>query len=248
MKKIFSILALLICLTSQKTNAQILLCTPDPGFLASGRDGIWPDSATNFNSGIVNMPYLQDVTVKVPYDTNSVFGNLIYQHVDVTSVTGLPPGLSINPTPTIVFPGNSANCVQITGTPTTAGTYPLDFTVKAYLQGLFLPLTQNITYYKIDILPASTGISNASNYAFEVFQNAPNPAIGKTQLRFTLPFDGKASFKVYNTLGKLTVHRKIEGKRGENEVELNAKELSSGIYFYSIEFEGKTITKKMLVD
>jgi hypothetical protein len=248
MRKKLLIICLFLLSIAQVSEAQILYCTPDASFLASGRDGIWPDSATNFNSGIVNVPYVQDITVKVPYDTNSAFGTLIYQHVDVTSVIGLPPGLSITPPTTIVFPGNSVNCVQILGTPTTAGTYTLDFTVKAYLQGLFLPLTQNITYYKIDILPASTGIQQSANYAFEVYQNTPNPASGKTIIKYNVPQDGKAQFKLYNALGKIIYNRRIESKRGENELEINASEYASGIYFVSFEYEGKIITRKMLIN
>ena len=56
--------------------AQTPVCTYDYTWLALGKNGIWPDSATNFVSGTVGAPYLQNVTIKVPKDTNAtIFGS-----------------------------------------------------------------------------------------------------------------------------------------------------------------------------
>ena len=76
--------------------------------------------------------------------------------------------------------------MTISGTPTVAGTYTLNMTVKAYLQGLFLPITQNITYYKIIIAPNTTGILSKSSAKFELSQNSPNPAEGKSVIKFNV--------------------------------------------------------------
>ncbi len=247
-KNLLLFIALFLVVTVGFSQSPVLVCTPDPTYVASGKKGIWPDSATNFNPGTANLPYLQDVTVVVPYDTTvSPFGQLIYQKIEVTAITGLPAGIVANPAPTIIFPGNSTNCMTLSGTPTVAGTYTLNMTVSAYLQGLFIPITQNITYYKIIIAPNTTGILSKGSAKFELSQNSPNPAEGKSVIKFNVPTDGKSKLKVFNTLGKIVHEENLQAVKGENTFEINGKDFAEGMYIYSVEFNGKSLTKKMVI-
>lgn len=262
MKKIYLLFSFLFVTAVSNVFAQIPACNYDMTFLATGRDGIWPDSATNFISGNVGSPYLQNLTIKVPYDTNSTLGLVTFKTVDLQrniaspANYGLPPGLSIGTTASNVqittnafkFPGNDTSCMVIYGTPTTAGTYNLSFTLKTYVNEIpFAAVsTDVITYYKI-VINTPIGLNETANSKFELMNLFPNPSNSSSILRFNSPKTSMAKLNVYNTLGKVVITKSIETKQGENEFNINVKDLSSGIYICSLESEGKTLTKKLIV-
>lgn len=147
MKKLY--FSILLALSVFITNAQVPTCSLDPTFLAMPKAGIWPDSATNFISGTVGQPYIQNITAKVPDDTiqgplRFCFTRFVLLTPTVVSNYNLPPGLNfgsstssvvgtvLNGAPSFSFPAKANNCVSIYGTPTTAGTYSLKLIVEAY--------------------------------------------------------------------------------------------------------------------
>ena len=81
---------------------------------------------------------------------------------------------------------------------------------------------------------------------FYLSQNYPNPFNPSTTIRFSLPFDGPAKLSVYNLLGEI-VAVPVNGlmQKGNHTVRINAGSFASGIYFYTIESDGKYITRKM---
>ncbi len=254
MRKIYFVFSILFLSINFISNAQAPACQYDYAWLTLGKDGVYPDSATNFLSGNVGSPYVQHVTVKVPLDT--VIGvTFTFDHIDLqTNVTnpvnyGLPPGLSLAGTPSnFKFPGNDTSCMVIYGTPTTAGTYNLSFRLKTYVLGSpFAVDDQTLTYYKI-IINTPLGVNDNVASKFEVSNPVPNPANTSSSIKYSLPKTGATKLSVYNTLGKLVYSKKAEGKQGENEFDVNVNELSSGIYIYSVEFEGRSITKRLIVN
>jgi hypothetical protein len=68
---------------------------------------------------------------------------------------------------------------------------------------------------------------------FVLFNNFPNPFNPSTRIRYGLPARALVSLTVFNTLGQ-EVARLVQGDReaGYHEVEFNARDLSSGVYFY----------------
>src|SRR3954467_12092475 len=123
MKKVY---LFLFCLSTMFGSSQTApTCSLDPTFVSSNKVGVWPDSATNFVSGIVGGQYLQNITVKVPKDTTiSILGHLCFTKVTLTNPSSatnynLPPGLSfavntsslqngtVNGAPSFQFPGNA---------------------------------------------------------------------------------------------------------------------------------------------
>ena len=250
MKKIY-VLLMLLPLFSLKAQT-VPTCSIDPTFHS---EGIWPDSALNFVSGTVGHPYLQNVTVKIPYDTVTSSGTFHYSHVDLqasSSNWGLPPGLSLTGTPTTFkFPGNDSSCMMIYGTPTTAGLYPLTFVLKVYSTetgNSFALTTETIGYYHITI-NASAGIEkNSANSAFQVMQNNPNPVVNNsTAVKFTTPADGKAKMSVYNITGQKIADKEIVAQRGDNNYDFDATTLENGLYLYSVEFNGQKQIRRMVV-
>jgi hypothetical protein len=248
MKKIYVLIMLLPLFIKAQT---VPTCSLDPTFHKS--EGIWPDSAMNFVSGTVGQPYLQNVTVKIPYDTVTSAGTFHYAHVDLqpsSSNWGLPPGLSLTGTPTTFkFPGNDSSCMMIYGTPTTAGSYTLTFVLKVYSTetgNTFALTTYTVGYYHITITAAAS-ISTNTTYGFQVMQNNPNPVVANTAIKFTTPADGKAKIAVYNITGQKMTDKEFTVLRGDNSYDFDATTLENGLYLYSVEFNGQKQIRRMVV-
>ncbi len=83
---------------------------------------------------------------------------------------------------------------------------------------------------------------------FKLYQNYPNPFNPTTTFIFSIPTAGDVSIKVYNILGETIKALELNGlNAGVNKVEFNAKGLSSGVYFYSVEYNKAILTNKMLL-
>ena len=75
---------------------------------------------------------------------------------------------------------------------------------------------------------------------YALFQNYPNPFNPSTTIRYALPFESTVKISVYNITGQLIkVLVNSEQPTGTHEVTFstnsNGEQLSSGIYFYTIE-------------
>ena len=96
-----------------------------------------------------------------------------------------------------------------------------------------------------------TGIKNEHNTVpdqFTLYQNYPNPFNPESTIKFGLPSSGKASLIVYNILGQ-EVKTLVNGflNRGTYAVQFNGAGLASGVYFYRLQTNGFTQTKKMML-
>jgi hypothetical protein len=80
----------------------------------------------------------------------------------------------------------------------------------------------------------------------ELFQNVPNPVIDVTMIGFYLPEDGNVKLTISNTLGQeiFTLANKFLSK-GTHNIEFSVNEMSTGVYFYSLESNKNTITKQL---
>ena len=77
-------------------------------------------------------------------------------------------------------------------------------------------------------------------------QNYPNPFNPVTKIDFALQKAGFVSLKVYDYIGReisLLVSKEMD--QGAHSVTFDASGLSSGVYFYRLEVNGFTQTKKM---
>jgi len=84
---------------------------------------------------------------------------------------------------------------------------------------------------------------------FALLQNFPNPFNPTTMIQFSVPVDGRAVLKIYNTLGQevSTLFNDNASAGIYHQVQFNASNLASGIYFAQLEFAGKMQLKKMLL-
>ncbi len=96
-----------------------------------------------------------------------------------------------------------------------------------------------------------TGLEPTGNFTpnkFELSQNYPNPFNPATKIKYYIANSGFVNMKVYDILGKeVAVLVNANLKPGEYELQFNAGNLTSGIYFYKITAGNFTDTKKMLL-
>lgn len=78
--------------------------------------------------------------------------------------------------------------------------------------------------------------------------NFPNPFNPTTNISYSLADDGFVSLKVYNVLGKEIATLVNETKpAGNYSVSFNASNLPSGVYIYTLQTSGQSLTRKMLL-
>jgi photosystem II stability/assembly factor-like uncharacterized protein len=108
-------------------------------------------------------------------------------------------------------------------------------------------LKLNVTYTVVTRIEETT-ISTNIPAKFNLYQNYPNPFNPSTNIKFDVVRNGNVKLKVYNEIGK-EVAVLVDGVRnaGSYEVKFDAATLSSGIYFYKLENDNSSITKKMLL-
>jgi hypothetical protein len=87
---------------------------------------------------------------------------------------------------------------------------------------------------------------------YRLEQNYPNPFNPNTTIQYTLPINRKVSIKIYNVNGQLVntlVNNKLVSA-GTHKVMWNGKntnglQVSTGMYFYSLEWAGMKKVKSM---
>ncbi len=78
-------------------------------------------------------------------------------------------------------------------------------------------------------------------------QNVPNPTGGYTKIMYGLKTSGMLNFSVTNMLGQSFYRESQFQSAGDHLIELNVASWADGVYFYSIEFEGERIVRKMVI-
>jgi hypothetical protein len=91
-------------------------------------------------------------------------------------------------------------------------------------------------------------VNNGLPKEFSLYQNYPNPFNPATIIRYSIPIEGLVTLKVYNTIGEEVITLANELKQeGNYEVEFDASDLSSGIYFYKLQTSDFSQVKKMIL-
>ena len=89
---------------------------------------------------------------------------------------------------------------------------------------------------------------STNNVLFQNYPNPFNPDIIGTTISYSLPKASNIKIMIYNIKGQL-VETLVDAHKpaGYHAVELNAKDMSSGIYFYKLTTKDKTFIKKMIL-
>ncbi len=90
--------------------------------------------------------------------------------------------------------------------------------------------------------------NNILPYDFNVSQNFPNPFNPETKFYVSIPSETYMEISVFNSIGeKINTIYMGEIHKGTHLFSFNAKNITSGIYFYTVKTNFGTITKKMLL-
>lgn len=145
--------------------------------------------------------------------------------------------------PNYVYIGNNIS--------TTVGMGYEDFHVRVTVTSGSQSQTVTKTIYYDDGLPKivydKEGLMRIPT-SLRLYENYPNPFNPSTMVKYDLPEAGAVQIKVYDILGTEVAELVNEIKpAGYHEVEFNAGNLTSGIYFYRIQSGDFVDTKKMIL-
>lgn len=94
----------------------------------------------------------------------------------------------------------------------------------------------------------TTATANTPVYDFGAIKNKPNPFADHTLVSFTLPQNEAVTLTIIDVTGKAVFYTQVEGKKGYNEVKVDAANLPrAGVFHYRIDSESGTATAKMVV-
>lgn len=93
----------------------------------------------------------------------------------------------------------------------------------------------------IGIIPVSVEIPKA----YELFSNYPNPFNPATKIRFSIPRSTYTKLTIFNVTGKAVAVLVNENvSPGKYEVDWDASQSASGVYYYMLEADGFKATKR----
>jgi predicted GH43/DUF377 family glycosyl hydrolase len=119
---------------------------------------------------------------------------------------------------------------------------------RMWYTGLGVGNLWRINFAASDPDVVSVELENFSAIAFSLNQNYPNPFNPGTTISWQSPVGSHQTLKVYDLMGKEVATLVNEYKpAGYYEVEWDASDLSSGVYFYKLQTDGFTQTKKLLL-
>jgi hypothetical protein len=91
-------------------------------------------------------------------------------------------------------------------------------------------------------------VNVTASLEFTLDQNFPNPFNPNTLIKFSIPNSSQVSLKIFNTLGQEMETLVNEEKQvGTYEVNWNASNLQSGVYFYRLQAGSFVQTRKMIL-
>lgn len=200
--------------------------SPPPTNHAPIFTGSWPDTVSVFTDSSYNW-------------------NFEFQDVDDDTLWTIPgdigvPGLTALENST---PGIGTVVANITGQPISLGLHTATIQVRdnnsAIGQLQFMVEVNNVTIVRETPPVFST---------FLLLPNYPNPFNPNTTIEFSIPQTTNVNLKIFNLLGQELITLLDEIREvGTYRINFDAKELNSGMYFYTLEAGGYKETRKMIL-
>ncbi|MBO4580732.1 MAG: T9SS type A sorting domain-containing protein, partial [Bacteroidales bacterium] len=89
--------------------------------------------------------------------------------------------------------------------------------------------------------------NDGENDGISLSQNVPNPADNQAMVRYSIPQDGAVMFTILNVAGQVIYTEEVEAAAGTNSIVFNTENMAAGIYFYTMDFQGQRLMKKMVI-
>ena len=117
---------------------------------------------------------------------------------------------------------------------------------------LVFDVAENMYYLKIgkinDIVSSITPNPQSSSSNVNLYQNYPNPFFIVTKIPYSISSKSIVKIEVFNLLGEAVQTLVNEDKNpGSYSVDFNASDLPEGIYYYKINSDGYSKTKRMIL-
>jgi len=173
------------------------------------------------------------------WSTTSLFDALLHSVTFSTDSIGYAVG-----TPGFIFKTtNTGTSWEMQNSGSSAALFTITFTKVDSLVTYYVSGSQGTLLRSSEIIPTSVTMTE-NNFPSEIslFQNHPNPFNPLTVIRYSLIVNSIVSLKVFDVLGRevATLIQNEEMDEGEHEVEFDAMNLPSGVYFYRIEITGES--------
>ena len=216
-------------LRAQCTPATAEEC-PDP----ENNGEICPDTLM---TGVLNQSYEQVVSILPPPAVGDSM-NIILDHLQLTDVGNLPPGISwVSNQPDNNFPAGEYSCISLSGVPTEAGIYYLRIVVDVWViiingyPPINLGQQVDSTSIFLEVIDDS-GIPEYANRNFFIRNNQPNPFSGSTLINFYTHEPTSVELTIFSSMGEVVYRQNYLSIRGDNKLKFDGSTLRNGTYFY----------------
>ena len=235
-------------------------CTPDAQYT---KFGLYSNKKSTTDTAYVGEAYNQVITAVIPTDTivpyNGANVPVKLDTLRIESITGGPTAITYNcQNAKCTTLGGKSGCLQLVGTPTLSdiGTYNL--TISAILAGIATTTVATVTYtspvsypysnstYKLIVkVRGSSGIEE--RMGFHALKNSPNPCSSETSIAFNSTVAEQYDFNVIDMYGRVVFSDKISALSGDNTYVYKVRNLSDGIYTYTLKNKNGAQSQRMMI-
>lgn len=153
-----------------------------------------------------------------------------------------------------VVEGQSGYCGQNLGLHFGLGNAAVIDSVKTEWPSGSVNIYTNVSVNQIANLIENQGLFGLEEHGsvtpkrFELMQNYPNPFNPATKIKFNLPQNDFVTMKLFDAAGRFIKNLvSAELKRGSYDFDFNAGDLASGVYFYTLNSQKLSISRKMVL-
>ncbi len=225
-----------------------------PSYLLAGDCGITTPTATSA-IGFPDMNIVMSVTgdMVVPVELSSFNAYSVQGQVNVewsTSTETNNNGFEIQKS---VDGQNFATVGFVKGHGTSTQSHSYSFVDKNVLNGTVSYRLKQLDFNGVSVYSDVVTVNVDAPASYQLSQNFPNPFNPTTQISFALPVDAGVKITVFNSLGQ-EMSKIVDNTftAGSHIVNFNASNLSSGLYFYTLQAKGVDgssylMSKKMML-
>lgn len=198
--------------------------------------------------------------------SDSLSFNEMIVFVKVKNISNSPKTVNCEKQPQSVIPGTENTfCWGLCFPPTTyvspdpliidssevssgfSGHYsPKNITGTSLIRYVFRVLHGDTAWIYIKYNADYNSVANIS-YNSNISEPYPNPSNNIVNVNFNVPYKNNINLLLYNAYGKLA--KQINLENTNKTINFNVSDLASGIYFYSLNIDGKIVkTNKLIVD
>jgi hypothetical protein len=114
-------------------------------------------------------------------------------------------------------------------------------------EGEFLRVTGDVLNIEMATYEGTPVVAHKLPTNFALNQNYPNPFNPSTNISFNLPVRSDITLTIHNVTGQKVAEFSGSYEAGEHVIEWNASQYASGIYFYKLNTESFSDTKRMVL-